>query len=1685
MMGGSETVSGDKDGVHTTAIQVPIGWQRRLDGGQVIYISPSGTALASLDEVKTYLLTDGTCKCGLECPLIIHKVFNFTVGVRVEQHSQALGKAEQDMTKLCNHRRKVVAMAALCRSMQASHLPYANLHLPELSSEMDTRDPKPVHLERDEEEHGNYYHKHHPVHPRSISNLYYNPTASSKSQHQLIYPYNGSSPVLHTGTNSNHPLEALRRLHHPPSISASSSSSPSYSFSTHSAAQRSSHTYTPQNVSQGQRTPKTPETPASPLIGRLSSPPPSSPVTMGGGRGVQTHTLNSHGVIVGGSPLAPSPSCSPSVHNLNCVSPHQRSCHPSASPTPPSDHISGSTAAAAGGGLMGSNLPQRRNSTSSSPHSPISSSSPNLSPHFPKNKLEDILEQFKNSGHSRTNNHHLLVPTNPSLLTNQSSSHPHALSSKPLKTTVSPTARSGSPSFGVNSAGHSTLSCVPFPNHHHHCSHQSKLPHPASYPASSLLSAAAKSQLATQITQSSNVTCNSVSLSSSLEQQSSKVINSTLRNSHPPSLISSTRPPRPSFAAGPSIFFPPTHSIAQSLTSSLPHLSLSVECNASHRKRQRRSPTVLSMLRDTIQLSNGQQKTPPGDTLSATVINLSSSSPSFPPSPSFSTSTVQNQNVVIIGNSHHPLPGQMPRPPAPKQKAQPSRPPRHNEAVDFITGLAPSPLGLDPPTQPLSALLHLLSVQNAQGSATASTSSSAHPGSVLSEGGNSGKQSPRLSPSPSAPHPYIRQAQTVSPGQTSNTNPLSIVSQHISPPTTSSVSVQSPSYSQSAKLNPLQKSSPSSSTTPNSQLALHNSSSPCQHISPTPLDKHQPTENHIPAKNSVFQAALQEASPRGTVATDVGSSSVPSSVDLSLSNDSASNMVSSSPKPLDLSNHVLALLAASSSVPQGEGCSTDSAADIEISSQGNHTEGSEEPRCMDMKISMVTKPQTAGSPGPTNISSRLGDHHIPQTPSIVGDSTTPLPLAEAFPFMNQEQLLQLLSSTGGVPSLLDPAVLASLPLGGLWLGGQHAQMPPANATPQPPQNLAEQQQSEQNHQILIQQETQQQNQDQQQKQQQINNSPLFPLLPLLSGAQGELPVNLLGLLNPLPAPTSASVSASTPTPGQETDLGLSEKPSLQALLMASLLLGQQQTSLLPISGLAQLSQVSLEDPLQQSQQMPTPLEGLTLDKASGFLDPSSLPVPGLLEITQGVLPIPPGAEGSIQALQSLLFPTGLPPPPAAFLPLSPALLTAALGSAELHPPPHTHLLPAQQTHHTPPQVSTDAGVDTLIPLSLQGKDSPNQHLLPTLLNPAVLGDLSAITNLHNMLGIGAGSILLPPVQTSALGMPLLQGPDGAINLLNDIQLNLAPPSEGEKPVSLPESQSPSPQEDFPAIQISSELVTSPAPASASAQDPPSAPQRVSEGRSIIDPYTSFMDTIYTSFLQVNAKEQEDRASLGPSDPTSPFCALPPVSFPVEHHSQSNPAPLPQASAPLSLSPRRACSLRNPDLSRLSLEAAAHSPAQGTPKPTEDGSTPTLQRKPDIVEGHTHPEPPLPPIYLEEAKTDCTGPAALVCPYVKPGVDRQGHFPLAGYLNPLDGCSVRPKEETADTFLHTEQRRDQAVAVGGARRGRKRKQTLQNVLEDFRDLDATELEDTKAASALLKPESSVRGRRRRGARSQRQ
>lgn len=92
--------------------------------------------------------------------------------------------------------------------------------------------------------------------------------------------------------------------------------------------------------------------------------------------------------------------------------------------------------------------------------------------------------------------------------------------------------------------------------------------------------------------------------------------------------------------------------------------------------------------------------------------------------------------------------------------------------------------------------------------------------------------------------------------------------------------------------------------------------------------------------------------------------------------------------------------------------------------------------------------------------------------------------------------------------------------------------------------------------------------------------------------------------------------------------------------------------------------------------------------------------------------------------------------------------------------------------------------------------------------------------------------------------------------------------------------------------------------------------------------------IYTSFLQVNERDS--------------YPELPPP-----------------------LSPRRACSVHNPDLTRLGLDTAqSQSPARGTPKPSEDPSTPPPCDAP-----------------LEEAKTD--GSAAVYSNGIGSGAEGRG------------------------------------------------------------------------------------------------
>ncbi|XP_035917990.1 mucin-5AC isoform X2 [Anopheles stephensi] len=53
------------------------GWRRILRNKVIVYISPSNMVLHNYEQVKEYLLSSGTCKCGLPCPFNPEQFFQF------------------------------------------------------------------------------------------------------------------------------------------------------------------------------------------------------------------------------------------------------------------------------------------------------------------------------------------------------------------------------------------------------------------------------------------------------------------------------------------------------------------------------------------------------------------------------------------------------------------------------------------------------------------------------------------------------------------------------------------------------------------------------------------------------------------------------------------------------------------------------------------------------------------------------------------------------------------------------------------------------------------------------------------------------------------------------------------------------------------------------------------------------------------------------------------------------------------------------------------------------------------------------------------------------------------------------------------------------------------------------------------------------------------------------------------------------------------------------------------------------------------------------------------------------------------------------------------------------------------------------------------------------------------------
>ncbi|XP_061173168.1 methyl-CpG-binding domain protein 5-like isoform X2 [Saccostrea echinata] len=95
----------------TAQVVVPLGWRREKKDGAIVYYSPSSVPLCSVEEITQYLLSDSTCKCGLECPVIVSKTFNFDISVDSKAWSLDMTKSSEDLMNLCNHRRKIINMA--------------------------------------------------------------------------------------------------------------------------------------------------------------------------------------------------------------------------------------------------------------------------------------------------------------------------------------------------------------------------------------------------------------------------------------------------------------------------------------------------------------------------------------------------------------------------------------------------------------------------------------------------------------------------------------------------------------------------------------------------------------------------------------------------------------------------------------------------------------------------------------------------------------------------------------------------------------------------------------------------------------------------------------------------------------------------------------------------------------------------------------------------------------------------------------------------------------------------------------------------------------------------------------------------------------------------------------------------------------------------------------------------------------------------------------------------------------------------------------------------------------------------------------------------------------------------------------------------------------------------------------
>ncbi|XP_017848229.1 transcription factor SPT20 homolog isoform X2 [Drosophila busckii] len=90
------------------------GWRRLTNNNEVAYISPTGKTLRSQYQIRDYLLSQGTCKCGLPCPLRPEYFFDFNAEVPNMPMKAAAASTGHEANSLlsapplCAHQRKML-----------------------------------------------------------------------------------------------------------------------------------------------------------------------------------------------------------------------------------------------------------------------------------------------------------------------------------------------------------------------------------------------------------------------------------------------------------------------------------------------------------------------------------------------------------------------------------------------------------------------------------------------------------------------------------------------------------------------------------------------------------------------------------------------------------------------------------------------------------------------------------------------------------------------------------------------------------------------------------------------------------------------------------------------------------------------------------------------------------------------------------------------------------------------------------------------------------------------------------------------------------------------------------------------------------------------------------------------------------------------------------------------------------------------------------------------------------------------------------------------------------------------------------------------------------------------------------------------------------------------------------------